>query len=226
MDRPVSVVSTSLTTALNTPLPPLGDNDPFLDPPRASFLDASNSTLPRDSYVPSTPGGSGPLLPAVTNVEPDEAAEPEPTRDVVSSKAKRRPLVLWLAALAALTVVVLAVVLPVYFTVVKPRRSQSAGGGVRPPASDSNPPGEDPAGGSESPETPQRATTGGDGSTIITEDGSSFTYTNKFGGYCEFFWSGKKYSRGCLHSRRRKVPGSRAQLRYFVQSFQNTFHSR
>lgn len=28
--------------------------------------------------------------------------------------------------------------------------------------------------------------TGGDGSTIKTEDGTTFTYNNKFGGFCEF----------------------------------------
>jgi hypothetical protein len=33
----------------------------------------------------------------------------------------------------------------------------------------------------------QRATTGGDGSTITTSDGSTFTYTNKFGGFCTSF---------------------------------------
>jgi hypothetical protein len=70
----------------------------------------------------------------------------------------------------ALVVLILAIVLPVYFLVIKKKNSSSNGGGSG-VIGDGDLPVEQPNG----------AITGGDGSTVYTENGS-FTYSNKFGG--------------------------------------------
>lgn len=171
--------------ALNTPLPqsplPENENAPFLDPPRASYRD--NTETPRDSYAASTlisNNNSGLLLPAKN--EPDEYHERR-----APTKKKRRPLLIALIGLIILAVVVLAVVLPVYFTVIKPKQHNFAGSGSS--GSETEPAGTGPIGegkGEHNPSSPTGATSGGDGSTVIGEDGSTFTYNNKFGGFCKF----------------------------------------
>ncbi|PFH50439.1 glycoside hydrolase family 5 protein [Amanita thiersii Skay4041] len=74
-------------------------------------------------------------------------------------------------ALVGLTV--LAVILPVYFTVIKPKKDS----GDQQEQSEGN------AAGDESQTDP---TTGGDGSTVVMEDGTKFVYANKFGGFWVF----------------------------------------
>ncbi|SRR6266550_744288 len=89
--------------------------------------------------------------------------------------AKSRRGILVLVVLIALILVIAAVIIPVYFTVIKPK-TDAAG-----------------SGGSSSTKTAQGATptqvaivTGGDGSTVTMDDGTTFTYNNKFGGYWYF----------------------------------------
>lgn len=157
---------------------PSGEQDSFLDPPRAPF----NSFTPQDS-AHSSPTNSATFLPAVNKSEPDGSLHetyrnPSPPR-------KGRRAILWLVLLAGIIIVVLAVVLPVYFTVIKPKNNTFSSSPTSSGQSSSS--GGSPSGsGSPNSGTPSSAiTTGGDGSTIKTEDGSTFTYTNKFGGYCE-----------------------------------------
>ncbi|KAI0829201.1 glycoside hydrolase [Trametes gibbosa] len=158
--------------------PPTPYSNPFSPP----------GTPGRDSYIgAATPSASRPLLPddplrresdaplaagAATGL--DEKADP-----VARAPAKRKRLFLWLGlGAAALVVVVLAVILPVYFTVIK--KHSSASSSSRAGSSGSNP----GAGGSTpNQESPTGAVTGGDGTTITMTDGTSFTYTNKFGGF-------------------------------------------
>ncbi|KAH8110486.1 glycoside hydrolase [Phellopilus nigrolimitatus] len=84
----------------------------------------------------------------------------------------RRRRLLWLAGVAAFVVVALAVALPVGLVVGGRKKGSSADGGNEPnPAGTNNPP------------PSNLATSGGDGSTVTTEDGSTFTYVNKFGGF-------------------------------------------
>lgn len=72
-------------------------------------------------------------------------------------------------------VLVLVVALPVYFTVGK--KNSSGNGGSSGGGGGGN-------GGGDLPVAqPGGVTSGGDGSTVVTEDGTSFTYKNKFGGY-------------------------------------------
>lgn len=100
------------------------------------------------------------------SASPVEPTPPPPRRS-------RRKL--WLAiGAAAIVILVLIVVLPVYFTVIKKRNGGSGGHG---------------SGGSNGSDgdlpiaQPNGAITGGDGSTVYTDGGKSFTYSNKFGGY-------------------------------------------
>lgn len=81
----------------------------------------------------------------------------------------KRPL-FWLGAFAVLAIVVLAVILPVYFVVIKPRDDNTTTSGSK-----SGTKGGAPA---------DLQTTGGNGSTIYT-NGTTFTYVNPFGGFCE-----------------------------------------
>ena len=81
----------------------------------------------------------------------------------------------------AVVVIVLAVVLPVYFLVIKPQQLNSTGGGSSPSTGGSTGGG---GGGTTAPNTPPASKfTGGDGSEVTMEDGTKFTYSNKFGGY-------------------------------------------
>ncbi|QRW00897.1 Cellulase (glycosyl hydrolase family 5 protein) [Ceratobasidium sp. AG-Ba] len=88
----------------------------------------------------------------------------------------KRPLWWILAGLLALAIIVVAVVVPVYFTVIKPNNhsseSNTGSGGAPPSPTQSGDPGT----------VPQEATTGGDGSKIVTETGT-FIYNNSFGGF-------------------------------------------
>ncbi|KAF9461827.1 glycoside hydrolase superfamily [Collybia nuda] len=169
----------------NIPLPPspspLSEDAPFLDPPRASYLESSPAT-PRDSFAPSTlisNNNSGPLLPPAEKGESNGYSE-EQARS--PGKTKRRPILIILFGLAILAVVILAIILPVYFTVIKPKQRSEHSGSL---GSDTDAPaGTGPiGGGTNDPESPTGATSGGDGSTVITEDGTNFTYSNKFGGF-------------------------------------------
>lgn len=91
---------------------------------------------------------------------------------------KKRGLILWLACLAALVVLVLAIVLPVYFAVIQKSSPSSTASKDK----TSSTPGSDPGSGSNNTAS-TLATTGGDSSEVTTEDGSTFTYSNSFGGF-------------------------------------------
>ncbi|KAI0628401.1 glycoside hydrolase [Trametes polyzona] len=101
--------------------------------------------------------------------------------------ASRRPFykraMFWLLSVAALAVVLVAVIVPVYFTVIKPNKHNSNLSGASSNAgSQSN--GNQGATPTSTAKPVQTAvTTGGDGSTVTMEDGTTFTYKNQFGGY-------------------------------------------
>jgi len=90
-------------------------------------------------------------------------------------RAKSRRTIIILGAIVGIAIIAVAVVVPLYFTVIKNSSSNN------------NSKSDTVAGSSASPHpssTPKvNAVTGGDGSTVTREDGSTFTYTNKFGGY-------------------------------------------
>lgn len=148
-----------------------------LQPPRASYLLPSEGSSPRDSYHPPSSNTSTAGLGVSGKEAPPHGddAGAYPTNDSLRRPFFRRPLV-WLALVAAIIVIALAVVLPVVFVVVKPRQHNSNAAGEVPGTT---------GGGSDNPGSPTGATSGGNGSLIKTEDGSTFTYVNPFGGFCE-----------------------------------------
>jgi hypothetical protein len=163
-----------------------------LEPPRASFLSgpgpsigsigasslrdsrAEGGTSPENEKEGLTPGQSTTFLAAGKD---SEAPLSEPA--LKSRPFYRRPILLAIG-LGAIVAVALAVALPLVFTK-KSKPSQSGVGGNQPDSGSGN--GTGPGNGPTPP--PSNAVTGGDGSTVVSGN-TSFVYSNRFGGYCEF----------------------------------------
>ncbi|KAI6043526.1 glycoside hydrolase family 5 protein [Pisolithus marmoratus] len=176
----------------------LSGSNGVLELPAVSFLDQVQTPemmdTPQDSVVRSQSAdglNTAPLVPmdgspsaASPEVEAkleegttsaDEALALSPSS--VGSEKERKPFFrrrfAWIILLLlALVIVALAVVLPVYFTVIKPHNSSASA------TEGSGSPGTIP-----NPGSPSGATSGGNGSTVLSSDGSTFTYINPFGGY-------------------------------------------
>ncbi len=131
--------------------------------PRASFVNGESNYSQT-----SSPTNSTAILP---KAEHDG-------QHATRSAPKKRGLAFWLACLAALVVIILAIILPIYFTVIKKKDNNSNS-----PASTGN--GTDSGGHTGNGTTPSAtgAITGRDGSQVTLEDGSTFTYSNQFGGF-------------------------------------------
>lgn len=91
--------------------------------------------------------------------------------------ASRRRKLFWIAGAVLLLVIIAAIAIPVAIT--KSHKS-SSNAATKPPGSPS--PSSGPGSGPGSDPPSGGPTTGGDGSTITTADGTKFTYNNKFGG--------------------------------------------
>jgi hypothetical protein len=151
-------------------------NEPLL-PPAAPYLAPSEgASTPRDSYITSnSAANSAPLLPGVGEKDLADGGAFAPRR---SKPLHKKPLI-WVLGAVALALVAVAVVVPVYFTVIKPKNNSVTGGtGGSDNGTDSN--------GTPTHQPPTNGISGGDGSIIKTENGSEFTYTNPYGGICEF----------------------------------------
>ncbi|TFK88056.1 glycoside hydrolase family 5 protein [Polyporus arcularius HHB13444] len=147
--------------------PPTPYSNPFSPPEtpaRSSYLDgATPSPHPSRPFLAEDANQNNPNAPFTEAAVLSE----KPRRD-----NRRKRLFIWLGiGAAAIVVIVLAVILPVYFTVIK----KSGGSGSSRGSSGST--------SSTNPESPTGATSGGDGSVITLADGSTFTYSNKFGGF-------------------------------------------
>lgn len=161
-----------------------------LEPPRASFFSpgpsiAENSS--RDSRAVSTTGLEGDKeasTPAHSTALLPAGKYPEDPASQYAARSRpfyRRPV--WLAiALGALVALILVIILPVYFTVIHKSNNNSSAVSNSPGSSTSSGARPTPT---SNPNTPSGATTGGDGSTIVSGN-TSFVYKNPFGGYCEF----------------------------------------
>ncbi|KAG8910929.1 hypothetical protein FRC01_006043, partial [Tulasnella sp. 417] len=103
-----------------------------------------------------------------------------PQSDEGVSKNKRKKLLFILGGVAALAIVAVAVAVPVAITQTKKSSSSSSSSS----APSSSGPDDTGSGETGNPTSsgPTSAVTGGDGSTITTEKGTTFTYVNKFGG--------------------------------------------
>ncbi|KZT18589.1 hypothetical protein NEOLEDRAFT_1143223 [Neolentinus lepideus HHB14362 ss-1] len=156
------------------------DRDPEmsqLNPPTPPFVgrepSSSGLNTPRDSFV-STPTQKEPLL---DHDGPGSTSSLPPEYDPRASASATRPWykrpLWWAVGAAAFVAVVLVIVLPIVLTVGKNNGSVGGSGTSGGSGSGSN------------PQSPSGATTGGNGSEVITEDGSKFTYINPFGGFCE-----------------------------------------
>ncbi len=165
--------------------------------PRESLVDSTVSGTPRgseylappfslqpDRSQTSTPGDSSPFLRGPKENYSNDSQDEFPTRPLY-----KRPW-FWVAVAGGVAVVVLAVVLPVYFVVIKPNQNHSTSGnaasssGSGDSGSSGNPGPSDNGNGSGKPQS--AISTGGDGSTVTKDDGTTFTYKNSFGGYCEY----------------------------------------
>ncbi|KAJ7495565.1 glycoside hydrolase family 5 protein [Mycena latifolia] len=177
----------------HAPLPSTPYSDyPQPHPPYArDSLGASRTASQTDSYrddpdagyPPPSPNTSGFLLPttgATGGAVPEHAySEGYGAIAPRSSKGKRR--LIGLGILVGVVLVAVAVVLPVYFLVIKKHNSSAAVLTANPSASSG-------ASSSSGGETGGKtgivgAVTGGDGSTVTTASGETFTYNNSFGGY-------------------------------------------
>ncbi|GJE83932.1 glycoside hydrolase family 5 protein [Phanerochaete sordida] len=143
-----------------------------LAPPEMSYVGASPS-IPdsaRDSFIaggPATPDMSRPFMtPGASNERIIGTG--------AAATGRRRWGLIAAGAGVAVVVIVLAIVLPV--TLVHHHKNSSSGG--------SSGSGGDAAapGPSSNPESPTGALSGGNGTVILTEDGTTFTYINNFGG--------------------------------------------
>lgn len=128
---------------------------------------------PRDSFA----GEQGhPMSPMGQNrfMEEKRAAYAPP-----HAKSKRKVIIL--AVIASLILLILAVVIPVYFAVIRPNSAKNLSG------SGSETETAKPTTTGKSGKPPVvAAVTGGDGSKVTMEDGTTFTYSNSFGG--QWYW--------------------------------------
>jgi glucan 1,3-beta-glucosidase len=135
---------------------------PYRDDPRA---------LPDDTF-------DGPSVPlSDLSAQPRFLSEKQAVYPSKTSKSRRNTIIL--SALGGLLLLIVAVILPVYFLAIKhssnkAASSQHSGTTTAPSPS-----------GTKSP-TSQNLITGGDGTTVTMDDGTTFTYHNPFGGYWYF----------------------------------------
>ena len=134
----------------------------------ARYLDDPNS-LPADQHF------DGPSVPLSSlQSQPRFLAEKQSAYASYASKSRRNTIIL--SALGALVILLIAVILPVYFLVIK-HNSNAAAAQHSQTGTASSP-------SATSTGTPSKSAliTGGDGSTVTMEDGTTFTYNNPFGG--------------------------------------------
>ncbi|KAF9239593.1 exo-beta-1,3-glucanase [Melanogaster broomeanus] len=141
-----------------------------VQPPGADFTAYSDE--PRDSeFYGGDSGDSGP--------SPSHyLAEKRSAYTAPRAMSKRNLIIM--GSIAAALVVIAAVIVPVYLTVVKPKSSNNNAATSSPSASPTSTSGNGTGSGTVA------VVTGGDGSKITTEDGTTFTYQNPFGG--TWYW--------------------------------------
>lgn len=146
-------------------------------------------------------GGAGPYRdnPSATHVpmtefnsyRPHDIQEKNDLYAAPRTRKKRR-LALWLVVVLTLLAILAAIAVPVYLFVIKPKMgndgndSSNDGSGNssgNDNGSDNNQEGNNHGSNNGDSNTQERLTTGGDGSIVTKEDGSTFIYNNTFGGY-------------------------------------------
>lgn len=134
----------------------------LLEPPRASYLEQtpeSVSDSSRGSFALHSAGNASPLLSQHEKQFSEASVGPGPEHPNTGSSHRRRIVtrpIFWVIAFVVFLIVAAAVIIPVYFFVIKPQSNHST------------------------------LSMGGNGSVVTTTDGTTFTYINNFGGFCEF----------------------------------------
>lgn len=97
-------------------------------------------------------------------------------------KAKSRRTMIILGSIVGLILIAAAIVVPLYFTVIKKKDADSSNSSD----SSSKDHGHKPDATKPTTNTPVNVVSGGDGSEITMEDGTTFIYRNPFGGYWHY----------------------------------------
>ena len=130
---------------------------------------------PRDSYYAGEHGGV-----PMTPIASDHRVLEEKRAAYIPPKTKSRRHIMIAAIIIAILLIILAVVVPVYFFVLKSSNRESS-------STPSHSAAAHPSSSTASVPKPSAvAVTGGDGSLITMEDGTTFTYKNQFGG--TWYW--------------------------------------
>ncbi|KZS99132.1 glycoside hydrolase [Sistotremastrum niveocremeum HHB9708] len=138
----------------------------------------AGSPLMRESYRDEN--DSDLFYPPQKNL-PDPSPLALSEKNALYSPEKRRPSKKTLivgAVIGGLLLLILGVLVPVYFAVIRPHNSSTLASSNHSSSSSST-----ATSGAASPTPIAAIISGGDGSTVTTDDGSTFTYSNKFGGY-------------------------------------------
>jgi glucan 1,3-beta-glucosidase len=143
-----------------------GFSGPYRDDPRSQVDDTFDG--------PSVPLSS--LSSQQTHPQPRFLAEKQATYGSYPSKSRRNTIIL--AAIGGLLLLIIAVILPVYFLVIKHKSNNAVA--QQPHTSNTA---TAPHATSTSTSSSKTLISGGDGSTVTMEDGTTFTYSNSFGGY-------------------------------------------
>jgi glucan 1,3-beta-glucosidase len=130
-----------------------------------------------DPRSPSEDVFDGPSVPMESFSQPRFLKEKQALYASPTSKSRRRNVIV-LAALGGVILLIVVIVVPVYFLAIKPHSNKSSSSSQSSHSTAASP------SSTSSPSTPKSAAvTGGDGSTVTMDDGTTFTYSNPFGGY-------------------------------------------
>ena len=160
--------------------------------PRASAVGEPNTNSYYDTPVGSNSNNQIPLLDqdgSYGTPRGDAGKEYDPYADrsagLYGSGKKsllKRPI-FWAGMVVLIVVVVAAVILPVYFVVIKPNNNNSSAAGAASNNNGNSTGGNSTSGGNNGGQ--KVLITGGDGTTITKDDGTTFVYNNTLGGFCE-----------------------------------------
>lgn len=150
-----------------------GSQTPQPDPAADSFP----APYRDDPRSPSVDVFDGPSVPMESFSQPRFLKEKQALYASPTSKSRRRNVIV-LAALGGVVLLIVVIVVPVYFLAIKPHSNKSSSSSQSSHSTTASP------SSTSSPSTPKSAAiTGGDGSTVTMDDGTTFTYSNPFGGF-------------------------------------------
>ena len=150
------------------------------DPAKANY-EGSYRDDPRDSYYATGGTGAGQMssMPSNRVLAEKRAAYAPP-------KAQSRRKAMIAAGIVGIIIIIIAVIVPVYFFVLKPDNQKEASKASNAKSDNHSPSATATSSAADSTSAVRIAVTGGDGSTITMEDGTTFVYKNPFGGY--WYW--------------------------------------